>query len=163
MAKRPAEAPATGLTLSGSRVALRPMTGDDIASIEPWYGEAAAAVHGLPPEEAGSIQNLYCQLEEAQSDLDAGLLVLTLTLGFILVAPELRGLGYGSKAVRALEAEALQLGLARRFRADVDMGNGLGFYFWLRLGYHAATPAEQEGGPWPADVTWMIRRYHATS
>ena len=56
-------------------------------------------------------------------------------MGFIAVAPAYRGHGYGSEAIRTLEAEALRRGLASRLRADVHRANGLGFYFWLRLGY----------------------------
>ena len=42
-----------------------------------------------------------------------------------------------------LEAEAK----AERFRANVDARNGLGLYFWLRLGYRPARPDEVPGGP----------------
>jgi hypothetical protein len=38
---------------------------------------------------------------------------------------------------------AIERGLGERFRADVDVMNGLGLYFWLRLGYR---PVEG-GGP----------------
>ena len=65
-----------------------------------------------------------------------------LTMGFIAVARGQRGWGYGSEAVRLLEAEAK----AQRFRATVDARNGLGLYFWLRLGYRPARPDEVPGG-----------------
>lgn len=67
--RRPADA------LAGRRIALRPMAEADIPAVEPWYGEAVAAVHAAP-EEPESIQNLYYQLEEAQADPDGGLLVI---------------------------------------------------------------------------------------
>ena len=54
------------------------------------------------------------------------------------VGPEMRGLGYGSEAVRLVEADAAQRGLAGRFRADISAGDGLALYFWLRLGYRPA-------------------------
>src|SRR3990170_506099 len=61
-----------------------------------------------------------------------------LSVGLIGVAPGQRGWGYGSEAVRLLEAEAK----AERLRANVDARNGLGLYFWLRLGYRPARPDE---------------------
>ena len=63
-----------------------------------------------------------------------------LTMGFIAVARGQRGWGYGSEAVRLLEAEAVGKWEAQRFRANVDARNGLGLYFWLRLGYRPASP-----------------------
>ena len=64
-----------------------------------------------------------------------------LSVGSIALAAGQRGWGYGSEAVRLLEAEAK----AERFRANVDARNGLGLYFWLRLGYRLARPGE---APW---------------
>ena len=150
--------------IAGPRVVLRPMTEDDIAGVERWYAEAAAAVRGLPEEREG-IQALHYQLEAAQADPDAGLLAIVrrgdpapiglldyrgnnpgsgwLTVRFIGVGRAHRGLGYGSEAVRLLEAEAWRRLGAKRFRAGVDMRNGLGLYFWLRLGYR---PAALSGG-----------------
>lgn len=154
----PRKAPAAEVILSGRRVALRRMAEDDIPAIEPWYGEAVAVAHG-------AVQSAGHRLAEARADRDAGLLVIArrddpstrsgqapapvgllkyhaddpargwLTTGFIAIAPALRGFGYGSEAVRLLEEWAVREGLANRFRADVDPRNGLGLYFWLRLGY----------------------------
>ncbi|HLB26858.1 MAG TPA: hypothetical protein VJN32_04360, partial [Dehalococcoidia bacterium] len=66
-----------------------------------------------------------------------------LTVEAIAMETGRRGWGYGSEAVRLLEAE----GKAERFLARVDAGNGLGLYFWLRLGYRPALPGEVPGGP----------------
>jgi len=104
-------------------------------------------------------------MEAAEADPDAGLLAIVreadgtviglldyransagrgwLSVGFIAVARVWRGWGYSSEAVRLLEAEAK----AERFRANVDARNGLGLYFWLRLGYRPARPDEVPGGP----------------
>ena len=57
---------------------------------------------------------------------------------FIALAKAYRGWGYGSEAVRLLEEWAVRERIAERFRADVDVRNGLGLYFWLRLGYRPA-------------------------
>ena len=61
-----------------------------------------------------------------------------LTVTFIALAKAYRGWGYGSEAVRLLEGWASREGVAERFRAEVDARNGLGLYFWLRLGYRPA-------------------------
>jgi GNAT superfamily N-acetyltransferase len=60
---------------------------------------------------------------------------------FIALAEAYRGWGYGSETVRLLEEWAIREELAERFRAEVSARNGLGLYFWLRLGYRPA-----EGG-----------------
>ena len=144
---------------------LRPLAEEEIAAVKPWYREAVAASMGLPAADAPGIQNLYFEMEAAKADPDAGLLAIVrvsdgtviglldyrvnnpgrgwLTVGFIAVARGERGWGYGSEAVRLLEAEAK----AERFRANVDARNGLGLYFWLRLGYRPARPDEVPGGP----------------
>ena len=159
------------IKITGSRVALRALRDADLAAIEPWYAEAAPATLGLAREDAPGVQNLYYELEAARPDPSAGLLVIArreastgsgqaptpiglidyraglpapgwLTIGFIAVAAAYRGHGYGSEAVRLLEVEARRRGIAGRFRADVSMNNGLGVYFWLRLGYRPARPGE---------------------
>jgi len=65
-----------------------------------------------------------------------------LTVVFIALAKAYRGWGYGSEAVRLLEERANREGIAERFRAEVDARNGLGLYFWLRLGYRPAGRGE---------------------
>lgn len=79
-----------------------------------------------------------------------------LSIGFIAVAPAHRGFGYGAEAVRLLEAASHVHG-ASRFRAGVPAGNGLGFYFWLRLGYR---PARSDERLWPSgsgrDMIFLI-------
>ncbi len=64
-----------------------------------------------------------------------------LAIGFIAVAKGYRGWGYGSEAVRLLEAEAARRWGAQGFRAGADMRNGLALYFWLRLGYRPGEAA----------------------
>ena len=48
-----------------------------------------------------------------------------------------------------LEEWAERKGVAKRFRAEVPLVNGLGLYFWLRLGYRPPTPGHT---PSPAPV-----------
>ena len=165
----------SGLSLTrGERIALRPLTEDDLAAVKPWYQEAVAASRGLPAADAPGIQNLYFEMEAAQADPDAGLLAIVreadgtviglldyqgnslasdwLSVGFIALTEGERGWGYGSEAVRLLEAEAK----GGRLRANVDARNGLGLYFWLRLGYRPARPDEVPGGPQSGMIT-MVR------
>ncbi len=180
MAQRTANAP--GIAVAGSRILLRPMTGDDLAAVEPWYPEAAGATMGLPASDALGSQSLCYEREAARADPNAGRLVMTLTLrspsvgegspiglldyrpahpapgwlsvAFIAVARPLRGRGYGSEAVRLLEGEAVRRWGAVRFRAEVDVRNGLGLYFWLRLGYR---PGEPAAGAQGRNVLPMLR------
>ena len=123
----------TDIAVTGERVALRPFGGDDMASVEPWHGDAARAGSGggclaviLPGDEAtiGLVDFRIGHPEEGWLAID-----------FVGVAPQLRGRGYGSEAVRLLEEEILRRGLARRFGAEVKLDEGLCIYFWLRLGY----------------------------
>ena len=138
--------------LTGARVALRPLTPDDHAAIEEWWREAAATVRGV--REPVSIDELHRMIEGAGSETlviaradesaPIGLLDYEiadegwLEVRFLALDKALRGWGYGSEAVRLIEAA----GLARRFVARVSAGNGLGLYFWLRMGY------------WPGELPW---------
>ncbi|RLC56823.1 MAG: hypothetical protein DRI30_05255 [Chloroflexi bacterium] len=74
---------------------------------------------------------------------------------FLALAKGLRGWGYGSEAVTLIE----ESGWAQRFAAEVYAGNGLGLFFWLRMGYRPAVPGEL---PWRergrGDKIAMVRR-----
>lgn len=154
------------------RVRIRPVTDDDLPHIEKWYEEAARQVRGGI---AGSgAQNLVYQLEEARASGSGDLLAIErpeepgpiglldyragepeegwLTFGYVAMAAGQRGRGYGSEAVRLVESETA----AGRFRAAVDAANGLGLYFWLRLGYRRSHSGEFG---WPAGngIIWMVR------
>ncbi len=143
---------------------LRPVAEADLPSIERWYAEAASAVHGAGYE-VGE-QNLPYQIEEARGSGSGDLLVIEdagepgpiglvdyrrdwpargwLAVVFIALAKSYRGWGYGSEAVILLESEAEGAWGVRRFRAEVEVRNGLGLYFWLRLGYRPAAAATDE-------------------
>ncbi len=153
-------------SLAGSRVALRPFAADDIAAIEDWWPEAAATVRGVrEPAAAGELQHMVdeagCEtlvIAKADEPAAIGLLVHRLAADgwlefrFLALAKGLRGWGYGSEAVRLIE----ESGRAQRFVARVSAGNGLGFYFWLRMGY---SPGKL---PWrerePEDKIAMVRK-----
>jgi ribosomal protein S18 acetylase RimI-like enzyme len=81
-----------------------------------------------------------------------------LSVEAVAVEPGLSGQGYDTEAVRLLEGEALERGLASRFCATVRHDDGPGLYFWLRLGYRPAAAGEN---PWPGgtprDMMSMIR------
>jgi ribosomal protein S18 acetylase RimI-like enzyme len=81
-----------------------------------------------------------------------------LSVETVAVEPRLSGQGYDAEAVRLLEGEALGRGLASRFWAPVRHDEGLGLYFWLRLGYRPMAAGEN---PWadgaPRDMMAMVR------
>ncbi|MDP2673562.1 MAG: GNAT family N-acetyltransferase [Dehalococcoidia bacterium] len=132
-----------------ARVSLRPLAEGDLAVAEPWYEEAVVAPIiecaadgerlAIVRVSDGTVIGL---VDYRANSPDRG----WLSVGFIAVVVGQRGWGYGSEAVRLLEAEAK----ASRFRADVDAGNGLG------LGYRPARPGEVPGGPERGIIT-MVR------
>jgi RimJ/RimL family protein N-acetyltransferase len=136
---------------TAARITLRPATRDDLPQIEPWYAEAAAlACSDLTLEErfadAEASEGGLLLIATADDHTPIGLLDYRigipakgwLATGFLALAAGRRGWGYGSEAVRLVEESAG----ATRFFAEVDVRNGLGLYFWLRLGYRLAHPGE---------------------
>lgn len=120
-------APATG-----HRVALREATEEERATLGWEAGPSILTItrpDGPPP--AGAIAFTI------EGD--------TLTVLRMEIAPGLRGWGLASEAVRLVEQRARGQGV-RSFRADVDVRNGLGLYFWLRLGYRPAEPGMDAQG-----------------
>ncbi len=115
-----------GLSLTrGERIALRPLAERDTAG---------AVRYEIIRKDDGTVIG---EIETRPHEPSAG----WLTVRCIEVGEGWRGWGYGSEAVRLLEARSS----AERFLAEVDAGNGLGLYFWLRLGYRPARPDE---APW---------------
>jgi len=151
------------LVAEGRRVVLRRLREEDITAVEAWYGEAAMAAgipHPLPlsrssgegrPVEDGASDLLVVERVSEPGPIgvvDYAVRDVWVTMGFIALAKSYRGWGYGSEAVRLLEEWATGNGSAERFRAKVPVGNGLGLYFWLRLGYR---PAGRHELGWPPD------------
>jgi GNAT superfamily N-acetyltransferase len=135
------------------RIVVRPAKAGDLALIEAWYAEASAAVHGgTNPESEQDLRERYRGgglLVIAKVDdpgVPVGLVDRRLgwpvrgwvTIEFIALASGQRGWGYGSEAVRQLEERNADA----RFLAQIDPGNGLALYFWLRLGYRPARADE---------------------
>ena len=134
----------------------------------------------LRPLKEGDREAVARQLKEAFIDADDSLLAITsreggsiygvlayrlgypergwLSVEAVAVESGLSGQGYDTEAVRLLEGEVLERGLAGWFCAPVRHDDGLGLYFWLRLGYRPAAPGEN---PWPGgaprDMMSMIR------
>ena len=134
----------------------------------------------LRPLEEGDREAMMSRLKETPVDADCSLLAITsregesvygvlayrlgypqegwLSVETVAVEPGMSGKGYDAEAVRLLEGEALERGLAGRFWAPVRHDEGLGLYFWLRLGYRPALPGES---PWPGgaprDMMAMMR------
>jgi GNAT superfamily N-acetyltransferase len=147
----------------GQRVALRDCGVEDGAAIDLWIDEAVTAAgnpHRLPLSrgagEGGSVgagKSGVLVIERVGETGPVGFLEYQiaggwLTVAFIAVAKASRRWGYGSEAVRLLEEWAVHERLAKRFLAEVPVGNGLGLYFWLRLGYRPAGAGEFD---WPSD------------
>jgi RimJ/RimL family protein N-acetyltransferase len=138
--------------LVGKRPSLRAIRADDLVTIEPWYEEAARAafedrqLDELQSDGSGEAAGLLAIERESEHE-PIGLLDYEVRDGWLIVrlialAKAYRGWGYGSEAVRLLEEWAVQEKLAQRFLADVSTRNGLGLYFWLRLGYRPAGRGE---------------------
>jgi RimJ/RimL family protein N-acetyltransferase len=148
-------------TLVGKHVSLQPIGDGDLAAIEPWLSEAVEAAGrplpfplSRPAGEGRSVDprsNRVLVIEREDESEPIGIVEYEttegwLTVAFIALAKAYRGWGYGSEAVRLLEAWALRERLAGWFWAEVAVGNGLALYFWLRLGYRPEGP--EDAGGW---------------
>ncbi len=130
---------------SGWRIALRPLHREDLVQLPQSIrgladGELAEKVSGHDYE---TLAILLIDTGEPIAALSYQLGTPGegwLMISRLLVADPLRGCGYGLEAVRLLEAVAVERGIARRFTAWVEKQDGLGLYFWLRLGYRPAGP-----------------------
>ncbi len=105
-----------------------------------WLRPAGAAAAGREP--ADPIGACAARIEDA-----------TLVWTWLAVAADWRGFGYGGAAVPIVERAAMRLG-ATSGRALVPASNGIGLYFWLRLGYR---PLPAPDWPKPREGTWMQR------
>ncbi len=154
---RPAAAVKLGsrLTGRGQRVALRPLKEGDREAVARQLEEASIdaddSLLAITSREGDSIYGVLAyRLDHPEEG--------SLSFDLVAVEPGLRGQGYDAEAVRLLEGEALERGLARRFWAPVRHDDGLGLYFWLRLGYR---PAAAGQSPWPGgaprDMMAMVR------
>lgn len=135
-----------------NRIALRKAKRPDLFLVEAWYREAALAVDGgrVPegdPDLAGRFTEggLWVISRTAHTApiglLDAAVGWPTndwVTIEWLALAAGHRGWGYGSEAVRYIEAKCR----GSRFLAQIDPRNGLGLYFWLRMGYRPARAEE---------------------
>jgi predicted N-acetyltransferase YhbS len=137
------------------RVALRPLAEDDLQAAT-WLDQATLD----PDSDSTAINrdgNLVGVMEYRVGVPDEG----WLGFAFVTVEPGLRGLGLDSEAVRLVEDDALRRGVASRFWTRVPYSDGLGLYFWLRLGYRPVRPDE---GGWPmerGDDTIVMTRVSA--
>ncbi|MCH7998372.1 MAG: GNAT family N-acetyltransferase [Chloroflexi bacterium] len=143
------------LTGRGQRLALRPLEEGDREAMMSWLKEMPVNVDdGLLAITSRDGDSIYGVLAYRLGYPEEG----WLSVEAVAVEPGLSGQGYDAEAVRLLEGEALERGLASRFWAPVRHDDGLGLYFWLRLGYRPALPGEN---PWlgerPRDIIAMIR------
>lgn len=144
--------------------ALRPLRATHVASLAQWLPAAALAAgcERWAAEDAlraaagretvlaivgdGPIGLL--EYEAASPEPDAAFVRL------LLIEPERRRVGTGSRAALALERRLSRS--ARRLYVAVPAHMGLALYFWLRLGYRPLVQSE-----WPATPAtpsaWMVR------
>ena len=138
---------------TAGRVTLRPVKRADFGAIELWYASALALAQAERSLEVRFVdaKAAGCELLAMEAgDEIVGLLDYRchepaegwLTTKFIAVRDGRRGFGYGSEAVRALEAWAEKSHKVTSFLSEVDPRNGLALYFWLRLGYRPAHAGE---------------------
>ncbi len=147
------------------RVVLRKPDTASVEPIRPWFGAAWLDVRGLSARSEAPTPAAWLAAREAGERAalievggePVGFLAFRLggagcAIAELAVRPDRRNLGYGSEAVFALEAQAVAAGL-RRSTALVPLPNGLAIYFWLRIGYCPAYPADE---PVPG-FTAMVR------
>lgn len=141
---------------TSGRVTLRPVRRADFWQIEPWYAEASAAVRGGELDAEDTIEARFTKANGALLVVAAmdkepmGLVEYRvhepaegrLSVTFIALKNGRRGFGYGSEAVRALEAWAEKSHKVTSFLSEINPRNGLALYFWLRLGYRPAHAGE---------------------
>ena len=108
--------------------------------------QAADAIYWLRPPGAPATEPHGACAARLTSDRD-------LLWTWLAVDARWRAYGLGGAAVPIIERAALRLG-ATTGRVLVPASNGIGLYFWLRLGYRPLP-----GAPWPKhfDGTWMRR------
>lgn len=166
--------------VDGPRIRLRLLRDDDVPLIERWYGEAAAAAHGLSDAGVYGLHDLLGQIQAARTERHGGLLVITRAgedrpiglldyrigtpeqgwamVGCLTLAAGARRWGLGIDALRLFEEEAVRRWNLRGFRANVDVRHGLALYFWLRLGYRPLGVAVDSQGN---KVMQMVREIRA--
>lgn len=140
---------------TSGRVTLRPVKRADFPQIESLYESSLALAHTerwLEKRYDDAVASGFAMLA-IRSQVDAEIVGLLdyrvhqpavgwLTIVYIAVSDKRRGYGYGSEAVRALEAWGEKSHRVTSFLADVSANNGLGLYFWLRVGYRPAKVGE---------------------
>jgi RimJ/RimL family protein N-acetyltransferase len=139
------------------RVALRPLSEEDLRVVASWYEKGRDLPRRL---EEAKVEPTACLLAVSLGEGDRPIGVVEYRVGVpddgwlafhsVAVEPRLRGLGLDSEAVGLVEDDALERGLASRFWAGVHHNDGLGFYFWLRLGYR---PVRADEATWPGSST----------
>jgi hypothetical protein len=134
------------MNLRGRRVTLRPTLARDAAFVQTLTG-------GLPERSDQSCSWQQHIIERRSDNTPVGFIEHRTgsatrgwaTFGTMIVAGGVRGFGYGSEAVRLIEARLAKDGI-HRIRAQIDPRIGLAFYFWLRQGYRPP-PQDDVSGP----------------
>lgn len=83
---------------------------------------------------------------------------------WLAIAPQWRHRGIAAAAVARIEREAIGAGITQA-RVLVPVGNGVGLFFWLRLGYRPLLRDSRISRGWPPlpwQGTWMLRPLHGS-
>jgi GNAT superfamily N-acetyltransferase len=144
---------------------LRPVREEDLASFAGWLPHAAAGLgcDGWSSEAALREAIGRHDVLAAVEGEPIGLLVYeagsprpdATRVRLIVVEPDRRRLGTGSRAALALEERLADT--AERIYVCVPARLGLAFYFWLRLGYQPLTQAAWPSPPEDPPSAWMVR------
>ncbi len=159
-------------TVSGLRVALRLLSANDATALANWLPEAVALSQGEKKatdetkEKANALltpgTDGIMAIAMREDDNPLGVIAYDandedwLTLTFIAIRVDERRRGLGGEAVYAFEEEVTRRGLMRRFRTPVHINNGLGVYFWLRVGYRPARSSDFDMSSKGSNF-WMVR------
>lgn len=134
-----------------------------------WLPEAERAILGdrracpLHDRLTAGEQGYWIRIADAGRSTSAGALTFQiesdLVWTWLAIAPQWRHFGLAGAAVPLIERAAGRIGITQA-RVLVPVGNGVGLFFWLRLGYRPpSTDTELHQGWRPQEWqgTWMVR------
>lgn len=152
------------------RVGLRPLAEGDEVDLEGWLPQAVALSTGRkkPAEEDERKAKAWLRnadgsaLTILQDEKVLGIIVCCpgggcVSIDFIAIEQGERQRGLGGEAVFAFEEIARHKNWGQKFKAFVHADNGLGVYFWLRVGYRPARADDLVDLTSGEPGTWMVR------
>lgn len=145
----------------GDRVELRPVSQSDFELVYRWLNNPEIyRWWGGIPVDSNVVQQKYLGLRRPH--VDGYIIEVTgIPIGYaqrhqtsenegsvdLFLVPEMRGLGYGGDAVRALAKYLMQVDGWTRVSVDPEPGNLLAQSFWRKLGFVETGQTTSEGNP----------------